>query len=339
MNETTGRMLGHLALVGLLGGCDAPREALPEMALTSGSLVAAEVVADRPETLEDTLGLGGVHGLVATTGGYWVADVSGDRLLRLNRKLEPIAVIGRSGSGPGELEMPMFMQGLGDALAVMEMGNGRVSVFDSIGVFRRTVSLPVPVAPFDWAGEDGFVVSTPGASYLAQVGFDGSVRMLAPRARVGADDPFVTDNQVAVSREGRLVVVDGVAGEVRVFDPDGAPLGGVLLPSALVEQNRAEDEAVATMMAKQGALVLPSSFVKQTATQADGRVLVLVAGGRTFGVLFDPVSMVGTLLNVPAEGGVWTRLMEASHAVIEGNRVTVAHMGGVTAFALESDGT
>ncbi len=339
MNERIARMLGAVALVGLTGGCDTQIDPLPEMTLTSTPLVAGEIVADRPETLEDTLGLGSVHGLVATAGGYWVGDSGGDRLLRLDRNLEPIEVVGRSGSGPGELEMPMHMQGLGADLAVMEMGNGRVSIFDSVGEFRRTVSLPVPVAPFDWAGEDHFMVSVAGASYLAEVGFDGSVRSLAPRTRNGSDDSPPAANMVAVTKEGRLVVVDGVLGEVRVFERDGAPVGGVVLPSALVEANQADHEAMEEMAAQLGARALPSSFVKQTATQADGRVLVLVAGGRTFGLLFDPVSMLGTLLNVPADGGVWTRLTEASQAVIEGDRVTVAHMGGVTAFSLEADGS
>jgi hypothetical protein len=90
--------------------------------------------------------------------------------------------IGREGQGPGELLRPTSLRFLGDTLAVVDPGNGRVQRFDPAGNDAGVTLLPAP-GPAPTLGPDGTLVRP-------TMGFDSVLAVIhAPdgseRARIG----------------------------------------------------------------------------------------------------------------------------------------------------------
>ena len=219
-------------------GCGSDVDGPPALSMTPTVLMATAVLADRPEVLEDTLGLAGVTDMAEAVDGFWVSDGRADRLLRFDTELRATASVGASGSGPGELAAPMYMASSDRGLAVMELNNGRISVFDPDGRFLRTVTLPVPAAPFDWTGDGRFLVATGGASFWAEVSSSGRARPLGERR--AEPSPF-THNRVMAMKDGRVLLLDDAEASIRVFDREGREQAVALLPPEVAEESRTRE--------------------------------------------------------------------------------------------------
>lgn len=335
------RHLRPLFLMGIAAqtSCSERVEALPEITLSPRTLMVGEVLADRPELLDDTLGFASAQDIVAVDGGYYVVDTGNDRLVLLDRHLKARGVLGRTGSGPGELEIPVWARPTADGIAVAETSNGRISEFDAGGAFLRSTTLPVPVAAFDAWIEGGFLVATAGPTPLAMITADGVAHPFGPARSEDPASSLASRNGVAVAPGGRVLVVDDEAGVIRAFEPDGTPAGAVALPAILVEPIRAGHQDVSAVFEAQGRRVLSQPLVKATATQPDGQVLLLMATDRFAGLLVDPATLGGSLLEVPDPEGVWTRVLSATAGVVEEGTITVVHPGGVTTFVLSASGS
>lgn len=319
--------------------CRAPLEVPPEIVL-EGSLQPVELTGQRVETMEDTLGFHAATDLLPVPGGYMVVDAGNDRLVRLNRGLEPVGVIGRSGSGPGELEAPFVADLTDDGVAVVELSNGRVSFFTFGGAFERVVALPGPWGDLA-VGPDGdlFLASAPPHAFLTRIGASGETvpfgRRLRARQEVsGAPGGIDRRDRVAVTDAGFVAVLDNTEGHLLLYDDRGSLERAARLPDSVVQRIRSRNESLRTQLAREGRRVVGMHIAKGLKRQPDGRLLVLFTASPHFGLLVDPATLRGRLLSVPEAPGPWDPLLNAAAAVVEGDEVTVLHAYGVTRYRL-----
>jgi hypothetical protein len=287
----------------MTGGAACRPDSLPplEVSIQGPRLVPDRLNAQRLATMEDTLGMHLASDLLPHPDGYLVVDSGNDRLLVLSRDLQPQSVIGTSGSGPGELEAPMTGALTAGGVAVVELSNLRISLFDHDGDFQDVIRLP---------GGFGDLAVEP----------DGS--------GVGRAD------KVAVTRAGTVLVLDNTAGLLHAFERTGALRGTASLPGRILRKIQERNGALRESLERQGQRVLGIDLVKAMKTQPDGRILVLFTAGTDFGLLLDPETFRARLLGVPDREGPWDPLLRATSALIEGNEITVLHMSGVTRFRL-----
>jgi hypothetical protein len=325
----------------MTGGAACRPDSLPplEVSIQGPRLVPDRLNAQRLATMEDTLGMHLASDLLPHPDGYLVVDSGNDRLLVLSRDLQPQSVIGTSGSGPGELEAPMTGALTAGGVAVVELSNLRISLFDHDGDFQDVIRLPGGFG--DLAVEpDGsmLIASGPPDVFLTRMGLDGTARPFAVRPR-GSDTPHVNRgvgraDKVAVTRAGTVLVLDNTAGLLHAFERTGALRGTASLPGRILRKIQERNGALRESLERQGQRVLGIDLVKAMKTQPDGRILVLFTAGTDFGLLLDPETFRARLLGVPDREGPWDPLLRATSALIEGNEITVLHMSGVTRFRL-----
>jgi hypothetical protein len=313
---------------------------VPAEVVLEGALRPVELTAQRVETMEDTLGFHAATDLVPVPGGYLVIDAGNDRLVRLDRSLEPVGVIGRSGSGPGELEAPLVGDLTPDGVAVVELSNGRVSFFTFGGVFQRVVALPgrwgdLAVGPKG----DLFLASAPAHVFLTRIDANGESmpfarRMHARQEPSGAPEGIDRRDRVAVTDAGSVAVLDNTEGHVLLYGNDGSLERAVRLPDSVVQRIRSRNESLRSRLARQGRRVVGAHIAKTLKRQPDGRLLVLFTASPHFGILLEPASLRGRLLSVPEQSGPWEPLLNAAAAVVEGDEITVLHTYGVSRYRL-----
>ena len=105
---------------------------------------------------------------VTATSSFFLFDVSDTQIRRYDAKGQFRGLVGRSGSGPGEYRNILGMELYRDSLLlVWDPGNGRITVFDSSGVYRREVGFNRG----NFYGEKAFAVDRAGSIYVrASVG-------------------------------------------------------------------------------------------------------------------------------------------------------------------------
>lgn len=339
MSPHTTSVWSAVLSVSFLPACRPSEPATAVIALDE-PLEPVELVAQRLETMQDTLGFHAATDLLPVPGGYFVIDAGNDRIVELDHDLEPVSVIGRSGSGPGELEAPLVGDVTPDGVAVVELSNGRISFFTFAGDFQRVMSLPgrwgdLAVGP----GGDLFLASGPPETFLTRIGSDGRATPFAsrPHGRSGAPEGALgvgRRDRVAVTESGHVAVLDNTAGHLLAYREDGTLLLAARLPDPVVESVRSRNEALRASLARQGRRVVGAHIAKGLKRQPDGRLLVLFTAPPYFGLLIEPSTWRGRLLSIPAQAGPWEPLMNAAAAVVEDRHITVLHSYGVTRYAL-----
>ncbi len=249
-------------------------------------------------------------------------------------------MIGRSGSGPGELEVPLVADLTPEGIAVVELSNGRISFFTFEGDFQRVVALPgrwgdLAVGP----GGDLFLASGPPETFLTRIRPDGEITPFAARPRVGGGVPkdwrgIGRRDRVAVTDSGEVAVLDNTDGQLLSYRDDGTLLRVFRLPEGVVEEIRSRNEALRAGLARQGRRVVGADIAKSLKLQPDGRLLALFTAPPHFGLLIEPATWKGRLLSVPEDAGPWEPLLNAAAAVVEGEHITVLHSYGVSRYRL-----
>lgn len=123
----------------------------------SGSVdLATEVVDEAPEVVISTQS--GVIGLtsdllVGSKGKIYLSDGQAHRIHVVDDRGDVSGFVGGEGSGPDELLRPGRMRLLGDTLAVVDNGNGRLQLFDTAG--SALGSRPLPPGPPSSIGPRG----------------------------------------------------------------------------------------------------------------------------------------------------------------------------------------
>jgi hypothetical protein len=102
---------------------------------------------------------------VRDDGAIFVYDAQVPIIRQYNADGEHVRDIGRDGQGPGEYRRVQGMHILGDGrLAVFDMGNSRINVYDSTGVYVEGHNFGRP-----YAGTRDFVVDTAGNFYIRAI--------------------------------------------------------------------------------------------------------------------------------------------------------------------------
>lgn len=129
-------------------------------------------------------GLSHPTGLAWAAGGLWVAETTAHQLRCLGPTCPQGKIVGRRGTQPGEFNFPTALAAAGDTLWVADTLNFRVQSLDA-----RT--------------------GAPGTT----LGSLGDTQGSTPRAK-----------GLAVDRDGRVWVSDGLLDQVAIFAPDGTLL-------------------------------------------------------------------------------------------------------------------
>ncbi|HJQ64725.1 MAG TPA: 6-bladed beta-propeller, partial [Burkholderiales bacterium] len=116
--------------------------------------------------------------IVAHDGSVYLADSQTNQILLIDSEGRLAKTIGQGGAGPGEFARPSSLVQLGDTLAVVDLGNGRLQFLSLTGEPLGTMSLPPGMAPPAVGSSLFFVSPTWGTdSVLAIIrGRDGSIR-------------------------------------------------------------------------------------------------------------------------------------------------------------------
>jgi predicted membrane-bound mannosyltransferase len=160
--------------------------------------------------------------VVDANGLLWVTDTGHDRIQIYTLQGEFVRTVGESGPGPGQLDEPVGLSIADEGtIFVADMLNSRVSMFDSDG--NPAGSFPVA----GWGGED--VNDKPYLTALS----DGRIALSLPLFnevriynRDGTLEATITDSVEPIDRpygivegpDGRIWVVEGGSGRVRLFD-------------------------------------------------------------------------------------------------------------------------
>jgi hypothetical protein len=127
-----------LALITLAAaGCSSDTPEPP--ARIGAEIVLDHAVKSRPLALEDSLFVGPPGDLLFVDDELFIVEPRGHRISVLDTTLAVLRMIGRFGEGPGELQSPINIDRtpLG-RVAVAEVGNSRISVFETDGRFVAT---------------------------------------------------------------------------------------------------------------------------------------------------------------------------------------------------------
>lgn len=261
-------------------------------------------------------------------GSVWVIDAGNDQLVRFDSTLSSARAFAREGEGPGELRFPQDLRAAGAELVVAESGNGRISIFDTAGAFRRTH--PVAQTPRLALQLGGRLLATPDASpaYAYRVDERGALDPLAriPDAvrRLAASDAvryLPAGPALAATPAGELLVLDQSVLSLSRFDADGRLLASGPLPdpfrARLLEQRIARRRSFGR---------LASAFVDMPAAKSisvgrDGRALILFALPDAWGLLVDPRAWTARPLLLPEEARLHDLLWGASDAALDGDRL------------------
>jgi DNA-binding beta-propeller fold protein YncE len=160
--------------------------------------------------------------VVTSSGEVWVTDTGHDRVMVYSLDGTYIRTVGGSGSGPGEFDEPvgLALDAAGDVY-VADMYNSRVEVFDASGRYLREFRVEgwggsdVNDKPYLKVLSDGRVaVSLPLLNQVAIYSADGTLAGTI----FDADDPVNRPYGMVETTDGKLWIVEGGNGRVRLFD-------------------------------------------------------------------------------------------------------------------------
>jgi hypothetical protein len=165
------------------------------------------------------------RGLTMITNGPYagniaVADTGNDRIQILTRTGIPLAVIGSTGSGPGQLSAPTAVAVWGDSIFVADTGNERIQRLTATGEFAGA---------WGGAGTDGGCTSLPTGILANEYGVfvvEGGTGRVEHFTRWGARletfGSLSTPVAAATDASARLYVTEAGAGRVARFTPAAA---------------------------------------------------------------------------------------------------------------------
>lgn len=148
------------------------------------------------------------------SGGVYLADTGGSRILKLGAAGQVLARYGEKGRGVGQILEPTDVVGSADGgFYVADSANSKVVRFDA--GWRARAEWPIPRAGSVFgqhlavAGEGRLLVSDPEGRRVLRYGRDGQ-----PLGQIGGDGWLSRPLQVAVDRTGALYVADSEAHRV-----------------------------------------------------------------------------------------------------------------------------
>ena len=316
--------IGGLLLAGL--ACDTgpqpPEERVGLFSLSDSAYfvtgTAARLAAD-----DQRVALGVVMDVAETDAGYVIADISNDRLVFLDTALNPVAMAGGTGDGPGEFRGPYRLLTHADTVVALDL-RGRISYFQSDGRFLRVdrvIGLPLAL-DFGIHPEFGtlFAVSFPD-HYLGRVVGDQRERVAEIPAELRVDTIGrlpIHNNQLAIGKNGSIHVLDEKNGVLVSYDSDGTGARITPLPTVVQHRLEAGKETRASLGAVAGQSIHSYHALR------DGRLFVGFASDTVVGVVLEMTSMKATLVIAQGESswlkGVPAKFFDGQHVIFGGGQ-------------------
>jgi hypothetical protein len=288
-----------------------PRHDLPALTLADG--VEVHGVAGTSRAVPD---LFAATALAGAGSDVLIMDGGNNRVLRLDEQLRLLGSFGAAGAGPGEFGFAPDMAVLGDTVAVADLTNGRIVLFDihrGVGIrTRQATGVPRNLA---WLDDGSFLMPAASAEhYLVRVDTAGTVT------------PFgVRPAGHAPLHAGATAIAAGCGTAVHVLDDDHATLlrysaGGELMDAHLlpapIRQSllRRRDQTVRTFQ-RRGYHVVGLPLVKQLAPLGCDGLLILFTHDSHFGVRVDYTTASAHPLVLPRDAK-WSRPLREATAIL-----------------------
>jgi len=162
--------------------------------------------------------------VVDRDGNIWVTDTGGahDRIVEYTATGQFIKAVGGSGKGPGQFDEPVGLAQASDGtFFVADMFNARVVMLDATGAYKGEFPVPgwggqeATDKPYVRALRDGRVaVSLPALNEVRVYDRTGT---LSGTITGSADEPLNRPYGMVETADGKLWVVEGGSGRVRLF--------------------------------------------------------------------------------------------------------------------------
>lgn len=319
-------MLGGGGLF-LLCGCDSP---VPPVARVATGHVASG--ADSTDEIAPS-------DIRVHAGSAWVVDKASERIVRMDAALRWRGQFGRPGSGPGEFRGALRIRVRNGIVAVSEIGNGRVSLFDTAGVFlgARRISMPQGSFDLDAHGEIVAVIRSE-THYLERITSEGQRSLLARRspssvrrARRGPDGRlrFLGADLVATIGGDSLVVLDNLSGELFLIGPSGDQARRILLPHEVVERMRVHRDDRVKRVESTGRTVWTAPLAKDM-WWVEGGTLAILSAAKGAELLLVSLSDGRTSIAQLGSPGEQELLRTAMAAAVMRNEVMIVGDSGTT---------
>jgi hypothetical protein len=311
----------------LLGCSPAPR--VEEMiARGEDQTIGAPLRQLETGSLADSLGLSYVGGVADDPEGFLLTDILNDRVLRIDTSFRKVSEFGRTGEGPGELDAPIRIVRVGDAIVVGEMTNSRFSRFDADGRFMSSVPSDHAGGSFAVRADSRIIAAAPGDRHYGRlIEFRGAERTYLERpedfVRSAADEPIGSfDSQILVGPRDTMHVFDDERGVLLKYDPDGRLLLARSLPADVLEAGRDGRRRLAADFARQGRRVVGAPFLKSMRFADDGSVLLLLVSKTDLvGLRVDPTDYTYRRLSGRLRQSGMTYVRAASDVAVRGDRL------------------
>jgi len=160
--------------------------------------------------------------VVLPNGELWVTDTGHHRIQVYSRAGEFIRTIGSRGTGPGQFSEPVSLAVAPDgSVLVADMFNSRVQRLASDGAFLAGFTVS------GWGGQDPndkpYMTVLRDGRIALSLPYRNEVRIYGPEGAVLAtisddDDPIESPYGIVEAADGRIWVVEGGSGRVRLFE-------------------------------------------------------------------------------------------------------------------------
>lgn len=341
MRSITGAM-GVIAITAL-AGCDAgsPNDALPPMEIRLPDLALGppirELIAGAPD---DRLEIASVSRIVIDGSTFLVPDVAGHRILRLDTTFALLDSFGSEGAGPGELLRPSLAVPWNDELVVGEWTNGRFSIFDSAGNYRRMVTGAVRPESYGIRRDGGIVMHSANTDHYAiLLSADGSSVPFAPRpdflrAEPGTETLGGDASLVLVGPGDTTHIFDNEHGVLLKYDGTGRLILARSVPEEVIGPVREYRTGVVEAFAKQGRRVLGMRLLHSMSFTGDGSIIIHIGRGTTAAIIVDPADYSARRITANMKDPVWALVSGASGTVVLGSTYYAFAEAGLAAHPL-----
>lgn len=328
-------LMGAFGFAGCGGELDTQDDGRVYFAESGSQVYEIESLGARLGQLDERVSFGSIADILVTPGGYVVADGLNQRIVLLDRSLDPIRIVGRQGDGPGEYQFPRRMVHAADQLLVLDIGAGRVAYLTLDGEFVTRQRVPGNVNDIAAHPELGLLVAGDAFPdhYLARVTAKGDTPFgrIPDELRIDAGGAFqLPVDLVTVGADGLIHILDGDQLALVSFRPDGNLMSTVFLPRRMrARKMRRAREITESLGGPER--VLGTEIVTRITPLEDGRVFARITsvdpnGRITKGLVLDVERLEAIPLVVPESREDW-RWMRGSGVYLGGMDRLVLHEG------------
>lgn len=265
-----------------------------------------------------------------------VSDNMGDQVVILDTALAVGRTIGRRGRGPGELRDPLGIEVGDDWIAVAEVTNGRISVFEDDGSLRRHIVASSTIVAVDGTGRVYSLGFDPDY-YLTVTDVSGAQR---PFGRVPVADeasfsgPGAVTGVLVAAASGAVHVFDNGRGILFRFGDDGSMQRARRLPRSVDRWMR---ERIDAQRADFGGAPVSTGMAKDLAPTLDGNLFLTFVHPEFLGLIIDADTYSARAVRLPETERDREWLRGATGVIIAADRLYAAARGGLAVYELKPD--